>query len=230
MFGAALTGSTGLADQTAAIGQPENVFWGSAVLPGDLRRVLVLPLACDASAADLSEGCTALNPVLLAELGKIEKFEVIPADPETLRRLTGRLTWTGSEILTADFFDSLRRAYGCDAVLFCQLTVYRAYPPLAVGWRLKLVGDRTGQILWAADEVFHAAAPDTPDAAYDFDFPQLPLFHSASERWLRENSPRQFGQNTLAGLLTTLPYRQNIAKVITPPADVRGGRWSKTHR
>jgi len=53
-----------------------------------------------------------------------------------------------AEILPPDFLDSLQRVYGCDAVLFCELSTFRAYAPLAVGWRMKLVDVRTRQILW----------------------------------------------------------------------------------
>lgn len=228
ILGMALAGNTGLADQTAVIRQPQNVYWGSPVLPVDLKRVLVLPLACDTSPADLSEGCAALNPILLTELIKTQKFEVTSADAETVRRLTGRLTWNGTEILPADFFDSLQRFYGCDAVLFCQLTVYRAYPPLATGWRMKLVDART-RVLWAVDDVFNAPRPieSGPEV---LELLGLPFLSGAPDRWKQENSPRAFGQSTLAALFTTLPYRQEKAKVSARAADTRNGPWSKNHQ
>jgi hypothetical protein len=128
----------------------------------------VLPLARDESHVDLSSGCETLDPILQSELVKTKKFEVVAASPEMLRTLTGRLAWTGAEILPSDFFGSLQRAYGCDAVLFCQLTTFRAYAPLAVGWRMKLVDARTQKIIWAADEIFDAGEPAVAKDAEQF--------------------------------------------------------------
>jgi hypothetical protein len=127
--------------------QIKNIFRSSPSLPATLKRVLILPLACETKPVDLTGGAEILNPVLQAELVKTKKFEVVAASSGTLQNLTGKLTWNGAEILPSDFFDSLRRFYGCDAVLFCQLTVFRAYEPLAVGWRLKLVDAQTQKII-----------------------------------------------------------------------------------
>ena len=139
--------------------QPDNVFVYPPKLALNLQRVAVLPLAAENSACDLPEGCDALSPVLWEQLVKTKKFEVVAVDADKLRSRTGRANWTGAENLPPDFLAFLRREYGCDAVLFAELTAYRAYAPLAVGWRLKLVDARSGQILWSADELFDAAHP-----------------------------------------------------------------------
>ena len=68
----------------------------------------------------------------------------------------GALALTGCEILPRNFCDSVRELSECDAVLFSQLTVFRAYEPLAIGLRMKLVNARTGQTLWAVDELVDA--------------------------------------------------------------------------
>ena len=187
--------------------QPENIFTYSH-LPSNFQRVAVLPLACETPRADLPEGCAALNPVLLAELAKTKKFEVVAVDAERLRSRTGQSGWTGTEVLPADFFESLRRSYGCDAVLFCQLTVFHAYAPLAVGWRMKMVDTRTRQILWAADEVFDAGQPSVLSGARHYQLAE----HRASEPddWGIRNSPRQFGQYAAAQLAARLPGCQKV--------------------
>jgi len=107
--------------------------------------------------------------------------------------------------LPGEFFESLQRTYGCDAVLFCQLTVFQAYAPLAVGWRFKMVDVRTRQILWVADEVFDAGQRSVLNGARRYD---LSNFKSReSDGWGIRNSPRQFGQYAAARLLATLPDR-----------------------
>ena len=185
--------------------QPKNTFSYPPALPSTVLRVAVLPLTCDELRADLPDGCDALNPVLLSELAKLKKFEVVSVNRENLRSQTGRSSWTGAEMLPVEFFDSLQRTYGCDAVLFCQLTVFQAYAPLSVGWRFKMVDVHTHQILWAADEVFDAGQQSVLNAAHSY---QISNFRNREpDGWSIRSSPRQFGQYAAASLLATLPER-----------------------
>jgi hypothetical protein len=191
----------------AADSQPANVFGRPSALPPNLRRVAVLPLATESLEADLPDGCAALQPVLFDELVRAEKFEVVSVRPENLRASSGRAAWTGTEPLPRGFFDSLRREYGCDDVLFCELTVYHAYTPLAVGWRLKLADARTQKIIWAADTVFYAGEPGVARNAVKFMRQRDAAATADESRWQSANSPRQFGRYTAAEIIGTLPPR-----------------------
>jgi hypothetical protein len=224
-----LIGCAALTHATTLFGQDFkslNVFRSSSALPKDLKRVLVLPLAYDESRVDLTSGCEMLDPILQAELVKTKKFEVVPSGSEMLHSLTGRCGWTGAEILPADFFDSLQRAYGCDAVLFCQLTAFRAYVPLTVGWRLKLVDIHSQKIIWSADEAFDAGEPVVARGAKQFQKKQQNISgevksllktllkyadrqppSALEDQWAILNSPRYFSQYSAAKLLQTLPER-----------------------
>jgi hypothetical protein len=211
--------------------RPDNVFAYPAKLSPDLRRLAVLPLAAETAGRDLPEGCVALTPVLMEQLIKTRKFEVVAVEASALRHATGQINWTGKEMLPPDFFAFLRREYGCDAVLFAELTTYHAYAPLAIGWRLKLADARSGQIVWAADELFDANQPAVNRAAQWFaePWPHRPFARNESwipeaaadlaglrmphwpfgrkENWMAANSPRQFGRYATAALLDTLPER-----------------------
>lgn len=186
---------------------PDNVFVYPKKLTLDFRRVAVLPIAAIAASGDLPAGCEALAPVLLEQIAKTKKFEAVAVNGNYLRARTGQAAWTGREVLPPDFFAYLRREYDCDGVLFVELTAYRAYAPLAVGWRFKLVDARTQQIIWAADEMFDAAQPSVQRAAAKFEHekPVLPLV--AQQDWAALNSPRRFGRYSAAALLDTLPER-----------------------
>ena len=186
---------------------PDNVFAYPAKLPLNLQRVAVLPLAVSADTGDLVAGSTTLTPVVWEQLIATKKFETIAVKADFLRSCTGRLAWAGTEALPPDFFDSLRREYACDAVLFTELTTYRAYAPLAVGWRFKLVDVHTGQIIWATDEIFDAAQPAVAKAARRF-AGEKPfwVFLGLGDR-VQLDSPRQFGRYSAAALLATLPER-----------------------
>lgn len=187
--------------------RPDNVFAYPPKLSLKLQRVAVLPLAASVATGNLPEGCETLTPMLWEQLVKTKRFEVVAVDSAQLRRCTGRSAWAGTESLPPDFFVYLRREYGCDAVLFGELTTYRPYTPIAVGWRLKLVDAQTGQIIWAADELFDAAKPAVAKAAGHFEQKRSVLPILASENWVALNSPRRFGSYSAAAVLNTLPER-----------------------
>jgi hypothetical protein len=186
---------------------PNNVFQYTPVLPYDLKRVAVLPLACAGNRTDLQDGCESLDPVLQAELIKTKKFEVVPVSCDVLQSRTGQSTWTGAEILPLSFFDSLREVYGCDGVMFCQLTVFRAYAPLAVGLRMRLVDARTRQTLWATDEILDASGKKTSKQPGFDPFFEHFVTEDSLENWSIWNSPRQFGQFAAGQIVATLPGR-----------------------
>ncbi len=204
----------------------ENIFIAAPVLPTTLKRVVLLPLAHDNSPPSLASGCETLYPVLQAELIKTKRFEVVTASGKSIQNLTGGTSWTGAEMLPTNFFRSLQSAYGCDAVMFCELTTFHAYAPLVIGWRMKLVDVASQRIIWAADVVFDASDPLVSKSAQEFQKQQqgteakpqswfartlawlnrepAPL---EEEPWTVLNSPRYFGQFSTVKLLQTLPER-----------------------
>ena len=186
---------------------PSNIFMAAGKLSAKLLRVAVLPLAAETESGSLPEGCSALTPVVWEQAVKSKRFEAITIDATKLRAATGRAAWTGGEVLPADFFEFLRREYACDAVLFGELTQFRAYAPLAVGWRFKLVDVNTGSVIWAADEIFDAADTRVAKAAQRFEHPKPLIPFMESGDWAILNSPRRFGSFSAAALLETLPAR-----------------------
>lgn len=184
---------------------PANTFTRSPSLPPTIKRVAVLPMVSDDCCPDLATGREALEPVLVAELAKLRKFEISRPGPDCLRSRTGQAAWSGEETLPSGFFAGLRDAVGCDAVLFCRLTVFRGYAPLAVGWRMRLVDARTRETLWAADEVFDAGQPAVRAGARRYQLAELRSPAGSPDEWIIRNSPRQFGQYAAARLLATLP-------------------------
>jgi hypothetical protein len=187
--------------------RPENIFTNAAVLPANLQRVAMLPVASEPSDQALAESCETFRPVILEELIHTRKFEVVSVDSELLRRRTGQTDWTGGETLPADFLGLLQREYACDAVLFCQLTAFHAYAPLTIGWRMKMVDVRTHKIIWAADEVF-----DAPKVTKSFKSWLVQQVRQSEDQeslnyWVAQNSPEHFGRESAARLLATLPER-----------------------
>jgi hypothetical protein len=185
--------------------RPDNVVAAPEKTLAKCQRVAVLPLAAESASGELPDGCTSLTPVVWEEVVKSKRFEAVTVDADKLRAATGRAQWTGTETLPANLLEWLHREYGCDAVLFGEVTTYRAYAPLAVGWRFKLVDVQTGKVIWAADEIFDAADKKIAKAAQKFAHPGLRIPLVESPDWAVLNSPRKFGRFSAAALLETLP-------------------------
>jgi hypothetical protein len=206
-FGLLVAGCSSTGRNSNARYQPSNVYSPIVVFPQTVKRVALLPLTTDESDIALRDGREALEPVLNEELVKMKKFEIVQVSPDFLKSRTGRSKWTGQEVLPADFLSSLRETYACDAVLFCQLTVFQPYPPLAVGWRMKLVDARSQQVLWAGDESFDAAQDKTPGPRKSRSSRFNPWHEDPPPANPRlENSPRTLARYSMAELFATMPH------------------------
>jgi hypothetical protein len=194
------------ARQSGARASGLNAYRAGTALPDRLRRVAVLPLTTE---VDLTTeaGAEALAPVWLAELARTRAFEVVPVTADWLLAATGRRGLSAADELPLDLLPRLVAATGCDGVLFCRLTQYRASPPLLVGWSAKLVSADGRQVVWAVDETFDAGDPRVRAAARVFARQRLPGGQAVADpagNWL---APRQFGQYALQAVLATLPAR-----------------------
>jgi hypothetical protein len=187
--------------------QPVNVFQLAPRLPAELRRVALLPLAADAQMPMADAGRESLDAVLSGELSKTKKFELVPVTPDQLREWTGHSQWTAPQKLPADFFKVLAEHTGADAILFPELTVFRAYPPLAVGWRLKLVECTEQRVWWAIDEVFDAGESKVSNGARRFQQAEQRSPGALLDSTGILGSPRRFGQYAAATAVGTLPDR-----------------------
>ena len=187
--------------------QPQNIFTEAAILPPQLKRLAVLPLTTASQSTELEFGRAALEPVLLAELARVNHFELVPVTPEQLERWTGRSAWSGEEKLPQDFFDKLRAAAGVDGVLLSRLTQYRAYEPLVIGWRIKLLDAQKPRILWAVDEVFDARQAEVANAARRYAQSHPEAAPPVGDSRTALGSPRRFAHYTASAVLQTLPAR-----------------------
>ena len=186
---------------------PSNIYSPSG-LPSDLRRVALLPLTLPANSSEAEDSHVALEQALQQEISKANRFEVIVVTPAQLHQWTGRAHWGAEEKLPLDFFTNLRERSGCDAVMFTRVTRFRAYPPLTVGFNLKLIyGEAPHRILWAVDEVFDAGQPSVVNAATTFAKRHNTGSEHLSDGWSVLRSPQRFSQYAANAVVATLPTR-----------------------
>jgi len=191
----------------APVTQPRNFYRSARYIPVQIRRLAVLPVTVESADWQAEEGRKELEPVLFAELGKLNAFELVAVTPTQLREWTGKAGWNAQEKLPSDFFEHLQNVLSCDAVLFSHLRPYRAYKPLVLGWNLKIVETKDKSILWAADEVFDASEAVVARAAEGYCREHVENVKPLADSSSILNSPRRFSQYTLSALLATLPER-----------------------
>jgi hypothetical protein len=187
--------------------KPTNITVREATLPQTIRRVAVLPLPRSRDDANQAAGASLLQPVLITELAKRNLFEVIPVSSEAIRALTAADGWTVDAPLPPDFFERLRLLTDCDAVVFASLTVYRPYPPLQTGWKIRLVDCREHQTWWAVDEVFDAGTESVAAAAESYARRSLSLPNPLLADTGVLHSPLRFGQYAASAVAQSLPGR-----------------------
>jgi hypothetical protein len=210
IFSFLLAGCASITDPDHVSGpsyQPSNAHMRQVTLPAEIRRVAVLPMTAAVGDSELEAGRDALEPILWAELARGKRFELQAVSRSQMQLWSGKAAWTAEEKLPASLLARIKEELACDAMLFSQITSYRAYPPMAVGWRLKLIDGSQDPILWAVDEYFDAGVPAVANAARRFQQQegrnQSPMNDSTSIL----ASPRRFGQYSLTALLGTLPAR-----------------------
>ncbi len=185
--------------------RPSNVHVETRRLNPQLRRVLLLPLTSEAPGTPAADALPSVAETLRSELQRTRRFEVVQVTGDELLDLSGRSGWRAGEPLPPDLLARLREAHLCDAVLFAHLTRYQAYPPLAVGWQLKLVGCPTPQVLWECDETFDARDGEVVNGARRFQQSDQAVGRRPGDSRIILSSPRRFAAYAAATAFETLP-------------------------
>lgn len=205
----ALTGLTALTacsirepDVVRGVGhQVANIYEA----PGrtSVSRVAVLPLSAENEHKNLESDLGGLERILQKELFANQLFEVVSISSDWLRRETGRSVWQVNEPIPHDLLARIMAFYRCDAVLFSHITDYHPYPPMRIGWRLKLVSALNGDLLWSADEIFDAS--EKPVATSARLYYQTHQWGSSANGHSRSilDSPSRFSAYAIASIVQT---------------------------
>ena len=183
--------------------EPTN-FSGAAQMPGDVRRVAVLPLAGVEGVSP--DGLAALEMAMHAALLREGRFEIVPVGADFVRSVAGRPAVASHEALPAALFERLARELGADAVLLVDITLYRPYEPQAQGVRAKLARcDELRTILWSFDTLFVARGPAGVNSARRHASGGHQTVVDSGPAALQ--SPSRFAAYVFADTFATLPKR-----------------------
>lgn len=133
-----------------------------AGVPLHLRRVAMLPL--DRGRYDHID-MESIEENFVQELGKRNLFELVAVPAREMVELFGEESFSSVEVLPTKLLARLHAAYAIDGVMLIDISYYNPYQPVGIGVRAKLLDGHTGEIVWAADEVFDSANPAVSNAA-----------------------------------------------------------------
>lgn len=192
---------------------PSNVYTNTAVLTKPIRRVAVLPVTMTQKSYDSEETIKMYQAILITELHKTKKYEVVVVEPQMLKQWTGKQSWVAEEPLPPDFFKKIKENTDSDAVLFSRVTVHRAYPPISSGWNMKLIECDSANILWSIDEVFDSGRPEVINGARRYYQNEATIDSPMADSHTIMRTPRLFCQYATYSALSTLPvFNKEIAK------------------
>jgi hypothetical protein len=196
----------GIADpaRTGPFFAPHN-YVGAARMPASVRRVVLLPVHGGAFAtAEMSE---SLDPVFASALEKQLRFEVVTLSRDECEKSFGVPDISSASALPHDFLQIVGEKCGAQAVLFVDITAYRAYRPLTLGIRAKLASVADRSLIWTFDDLFSTTAPAVVNSVRRFyspdEFGAVPFDLSPDAL----SSPGRFAGYVSDAVFKTLPPR-----------------------
>lgn len=191
-------------DDPARIGpffEPKNVSKDPTL--GAIRRVVLVPIWAGAGIAE--ESVADLDAVFRQALQDQNRFEIVTLSRADCQRRFGVSSLSSAGALPHDFFPMVKRLYAADAVMFIDLTVFRAYHPLALGIRGRLAVVNNLRLVWSFDNVFSADDPTVSAAARNFYLKSNPQGVPADLTPSVLHSPSRFAAYAANTTFSTLP-------------------------
>lgn len=141
-----------------------------------------------------------VQDMFLRELNKVNKFEISPCPyiekSKQLFQINGRYT-------KEDLLD-IAKNYHIDAVLMVEITHYKAYRPLVLGIKIKMVQTITGDDIWVVDELYDSTDYKVSSAAKEFYFKYIDNDHTFYKWKIMLKSMRHFTQFVCYDIFKTL--------------------------
>ena len=169
---------------------------------GNIRRVVVLPIWVGEGTS--TETAAALDSIFLTALQQEKRFEVVTLSRSECRRRYGAEALSAATMLPHDLFESLKREYAADAVLFLDLTAYVPYKPITLGLRGKLAALEDSRLVWTFDNVYSSEAPAAANSARNFFLDRDRSIPADLTRTALQ-SPSKFASYAAASMFATLP-------------------------
>lgn len=186
---------------------PANIQKTVLTLSQELKRIAILPLTVELDNLAAMDRIDSLTSLFEEELRKQQRFEVVSVSPANLQRWFGRPRILATESVPANLLGHIKTNLLADGILFVRVHSYRPYPPVSIGWDLKLVTTSTGQSLWSIDETFDSAQADVARAARDYFRSHHTGHIELGDPQADMRSPGLFSRYAAQAATATLPLR-----------------------
>lgn len=173
-------------------------------LPTYFNRVALMPCFYPDSASSILDFA---DDAFYRELSQARLFEVVQITPEVCKELFGQPRFSSSHPLPSDFMEVLVAHTQANGVAFIDLHSYKAYKPLSLGVRCKLIDLKSGDFMWAIDETIDAGDASVIVAANHFQRGKHVNALSAKTASSVLQSPRLFTKFAAQTMFSTLPSR-----------------------
>ena len=173
-------------------------------LPTHFNRVVVLP--CYYADPD-SPILDYVDEVFHQELSQERIFETLRLSPQQMEEQFGVKRLASNLPLPENFLRRLEDLTSANGVLFVDVDSYRAYRPLSLGVRSKLVDLKTGEFMWAIDETFDSGHAEVIAGANLFQGNSQVRALSAKTSGSVLHSPRIFAKYVASACFSTMPMR-----------------------
>jgi hypothetical protein len=173
-------------------------------LPAYFNRVVVLP--CYYADGD-SPVLDYVDEVFHQELSQERIFETLQLSSEQMKEQFGVERVASNLPLPENFLRRLEDLTGANGVLFVDIDSYRAYRPLSLGVRSKLVDLKTGEFMWAIDETFDSGHANVIAGTQLFQNKAQVRALSTKTVGSVMHSPRIFAKYVASTCFSTMPMR-----------------------
>ncbi len=173
-------------------------------------RVVLLELDNLSARQDLSE---SLTQTLADELSKRHLFSVQKVMRSEPIWQTMNLDAVKSHSL--EDLAAIRQTFGADAVLYGTIQRYVSFPHLQTGLTLKLIDLRSGQLLWAFEDVWDSTDKAVERRMQSFFKEQMRSGYEPMDWQILVTSPRAFERFVAWEVARTLPDLPHNAPVQT---------------
>lgn len=175
-------------------------------IPSHLRRVAVLPFYRGSfDHIDFS----LIERNFLLELGKRNLFEIVEISEEEMKSLFFQEEFSSVENLPSELITKLHHIYAIDGILLTDVSYYRAYKPVGLGVRQKLLDGRSGELVWAVDEVFDSSNPSVENAAKSFYLSESLIQYPLNATNTVIHSPTRFAKYVAYSIFDTISLQKD---------------------
>ena len=173
-------------------------------IPKYFNRVAVLPIYHPDPDSELLDFA---DKIFLQELLQERIFEVISFSNDEMKQTFGVQRVSSTNSLPNNFLSIIEEKTQANGVLFTEILNYSPYRPISVSVRSKLVDLKSGELMWAVDEIIDSGHASVQLSASMFQNSSQVRALSQKTSGSALQSPRTFLKFAASSIFSTMPQR-----------------------